>query len=273
MSKIAEQLGIHIDLYFTFIAWGLIFIRIFIMLLLNPFMGSKGVPGRVRMTTALVLATFMYPLIVDPVHDRLPDDKGILLALFFKEVFFGMTVGMMTTFVFHAIEAAGKIVDQQRGGANAELFVPQLGQVSLFGSFNYWLAIAVFLSVGGHRVFLQAFLGSFETVPLLVLPHFETAGFAPFLQLMTRLSGDVLIIAVQLAAPVMIVSILIDVILGITNKMAPQVNVFELGFAIRGYAAPLVMWVGLLIMVSQMKVILAAMIKSVNQLATVFGGS
>lgn len=271
MSALAEALGIKIDLYFTLIAWGLIFTRIFVMLLLTPFIGGKQVPTRARTAMALVFSIFLYPLIVPPIADSFPDDKGILFALFFKEIFFGFTVGLVTLMVFYALESAGRVVDQQRGEANAQIFLPQLGQVTIFGVFNFWLATAFFLSVGGHRLFLKAFFSSFIAIPLFAFPQLDP-GFSPFLQFVVRLSGDVLVIAMQLAAPVLITVLLIDIVLGIANKMAPQINVFELGFALKGYAGPLMVYVSLMVLVTQMDNIMKGMVKSVYEVTALFAG-
>lgn len=269
MEAILSALGIKTDLLFVFVCWALIFMRVLIVILLNPFLGGKGVPPQARMTVAIVLSLFLYPLIVPPLKGLLPVNKGIILALFFKEIFFGLTIGLVTTMVFYAIESAGRVVDQQRGEANAQLFVPQLGQVTIFGSFNYWMAVAFFLSIGGHRLFLKAFFESFQTVPLLGFPSLAP-GFSPFLQFLVRLSGDVLIIAMQLAAPVLITVLLIDIVLGIANKMAPQINVFELGFAVKGYAGPLMIYISLLVLITQMDTVMNGMVHSIYQLTTLF---
>lgn len=271
MTAFAESLGIRIDLYFSLICWGLIFTRIFVMLLLTPFLGSRAVPARARMATAIAFSLFLYPLLVPQLSGSVPDNKGVIIALFFKEIFFGFTISLVTVMVFFALEAAGRVVDHQRGGGNAELFVPQLGQVSLFGLFNFWLAIAFFLGIGGHRLFLKAFFLSFQTVPILALPDLAP-GFSPFLEFVVKLSGNVLIIAMQIAAPVVIASFLVDTVLGIANKMAPQINVFELGFAIRGYAAPLILYISILTIVSQMDKVMKGMVDSVYKLSTLFMG-
>jgi flagellar biosynthetic protein FliR len=270
MAPFIKSLGFDFDLFPELIVWGLIFVRIFVMLLIVPFMGSKALPGRARMALALVLSFFLYPLIGAPLKGSLPEGANVILALYFKEAFFGFTVGFVTLAIFHALEAAGNVVDNQRGGANAQLFVPALGQVSLFGLFNFWLGIAFFLSIGGHRLFFEAFFNSYLSVPLLKLPNLAP-GFSPFLEFIVRLSGDVLLIAIQLSAPVLIAVFLVDTVLGLANKMAPQINVFELGFGIKGYVAPLMIYVTMLVFVSQIHVILNTMIDSVKRVGILFG--
>jgi flagellar biosynthetic protein FliR len=269
MTAIAQQMGLDIDFYFVFFCCALLFSRIFIMLLFVPFLGSRAVPGRVRLITAFSLSLFLYPLIAPPLAHSFPESYGVLILLFFKEVFFGATIGLVTVMVFHAIEAGGRIIDAQRGGSNAQLFIPQLGQVTIFGMFMFWLAIAFFLSIGGHRHFLKAFFLSYETVPLLEFPGLAP-GFSPFLELIVRMAGDVLIIAVQFATPVLIAILLVDLVLGVANKMAPQINVFELGFAAKGYVGPLMLYVSLLIIVTQMDIVMKAMIKNIYRLSKIF---
>lgn len=270
MTAIAEQLGINIDFYFAFICWALIFTRIFIMLQLNPFLGGKVTPARVRMTTAIALSLFLYPFIVPQLEGQLPTDKGVIIALFAKEVFFGFTISLITIMVFYALEAAGRIVDHQRGGGNAELFNPQLGQVSLFGLFNFWLALFVFIGIGGHILFLKAFLESFQIVPILSLPDLAP-GLSPFLEFVIRFSGQVISIAMQIAAPVVIAAFLVDMVLGIANKMAPQINVFELGHGIRGYVANIVLYISIFFMVHQMEVVMSGMVQAVTAISKIFG--
>lgn len=270
MDQVLEQLGIKIDFYANGVVWFLIFLRVVMVVLLTPFLGTKAVPGRARMATSIVLSLFVYALIGPELAKSVPVDKLSLLPLILKEVFFGFTIALVTMMTFYALESAGRVVDSQRGGGNAQIFLPQLGQVTLFGLFNFWLAVAIFLAVGGHRHFLEAFIHSFETMPLLSLPTIAP-GFSPFLEFIVFLSGQVIVIAIKLSAPVLIAILLVDLVLGLANKMAPQINVFEMGFAIKGYLAPLMIYVSIIILVEQMDAITKGMIESVTRLAKLLG--
>lgn len=269
MGQLLKSIGFQSDYYNELIIWSLIFSRVFVMTLLTPFMGSRMLPNRARMALSISVSLYLYHVIGAPLVDMVPEDKGLLFALYFKEVFIGFTIGLITLMVFHAFEAAGNVVDNQRGGANAQLFVPSLGQVSLFGLFNFWFSIALFLAIGGHRYFFEAFFQSFQSVPILQLPNLDP-GFSPFLELVVRLSGDVLLIAIQLSTPVLIAVFLVDTVLGIANKMAPQINVFELGFGVKGYVAPLMIYVTLLVFASQMNLVMKTMIESVKKVSELF---
>jgi flagellar biosynthetic protein FliR len=268
VRRIFEQIGFESDLKQAGVIFMLIFFRVVMMVTLVPFIGSKAAPSRARLATSLILSVFIYQMIA-PYVGEVPADIVVIFALCLKEAFFGFVIGMITVMVFHALEAAGGVVDAQRGSANAQIFIPQLGQVSIFGLFNFWMSIAFFLSIGGHRYFLEAFFLTFQTVPLLEFPIYEP-GISAFAEFFITLTADVLTIAVQLSAPVLIAILLIDLVLGIANKMAPQINVFELGFSLKGYSGPLMICVSLLVLVSEIENILETMTKSVYKVAFLF---
>lgn len=271
MNQLAEQFGINIDFYSAAIGWGLIFVRVFAVLMLTPFIGGKGVPGRIRMVVGVVLTTFVYVSMGDDFLQKLPANKGFLIALFFKEIFIGLAIGMTAIMCFYAIEAGGRIVDNQRGSANAQIFLPALGQVSIFGLFQYWLGLSFFCAISGHVIFLKAFLEGFVIFPVYVMPHL-TPGISPFLELMIRMSADVLILGTQLAAPVLIAIFLTDLVLGIANKMAPQIPVFEIGFMMKGYVGIVMMYVSILVLVTQMDTFFDVMNTNVQKILLFFAG-
>lgn len=271
MASLEQQLGITIDLYSVFIIWGLVFTRTFIMMTLAPFIAGRGTSGRIRLLAALTLSLYIYMLFAKTWGDQLPDDKGVIIALFFKEIFVGLAIGLVTIMCFYAIEAGGRIVDNQRGSANAQIFLPQLGQVSIFGLFQFWLALSLFLSLSGHVPFLRAFVESFQQLPVLTLPR-VSPGFSPFLELMIRISADVLLWGMQLAAPVLIAIFLTDLVLGIANKMAPQIPVFELGFMVKGYVGIVMVYISILVIVSQMQLFFNMMNDNVRKAVLFLAG-
>lgn len=268
MSTALQYLISETRFFPYFAIFFLCFTRFLVVFTLIPFVGGQSVPGRIRVAVSMVFAAYLSYILAPGLLDIVPTDFMTLFGLFAKELLFAYVIGFVTMAIFRAFEAAGAIVDNQRGSANAMLFLPQLGQVSIFGLFNFWLAIALFLSIGGHRMFMEAFILSFDAVPLLAFPNFGS-GYSPFIELIVRLSGDVLVIATQLAAPVLIAILLVDLVLGLANKMAPQINVFELGFAVKGYMGPLMIYISLIVLLSQMRYFTDEMIKMIYRLQSI----
>lgn len=237
------------EVYFALTCLALIFIRTLMMLMVIPFIGSRSVPARVKVMTAAALTGFLYPLL-KPSFDisQFSGWDAVLIGLFLKESLVGFTIGLMASLVFYGIQAAGLMIDNQRGVANAQVFVPQLGtQGSIFGLLQFQAAVALFIVIGGHRQFLEAFFEGFLILPIFHFPTFATTS-GSFFDLFIHLTGDVLVLAVKISAPVIIAIFLADVVLGIANKVAPAINVFELGFSIKGIVGVFIVYISILIL-------------------------
>jgi len=245
---------------FLFIT-GLIFIRIMVAVTLTPYLGARPVPGTVRTALAFALTLFCYPFAsqLAPAN-QIPDNNILLFALFLKEALYGTFLGIINAMLFYGIQSAGNMIDNQRYVANARIFNPALAsQASLLGVFFFQFSIVLFIMFGGHRYFLEALIVSFQKVPLLSFPDMtrfavssgSNIEIVPILTFMARLSADTLIICLQLSAPIIIAIFVADLILGVMNRIAPMINVFEMGFSIKGFVGVLLFYLSLEILIFQ----------------------
>ncbi len=90
------------------------------------------------------------------------------------------------------------------------------------------MAALIFLSVDAHLWLLQAVQRSFVLIPFGGVISFE-----PSFVLISDLVGQVFIIGIQIALPVVATILLTDIGLGIVIRAVPQINVFVLGFPIK----------------------------------------
>jgi flagellar biosynthetic protein FliR len=118
------------------------------------------------------------------------------------------------------------------------------------------------LAIGAHRVFISALLRSFEIIPATRFPRLA-AGWTPLASSMTELTGGVLAIGVQLAAPAMVALLLTDLFFGLINRVAPQINVFFLGL-------PVKMMMGVLVILLSLQLFQDQYIHYFNESYTVF---
>jgi flagellar biosynthetic protein FliR len=214
---------------------GLAFARMLSFLVVVPFFGGAAVPARVKVATATAFVIILYPSLEAGLPKNAPLGFGPLgfVALLAKESFVGFTLGFVASLVFEAVQVAGRVIDFQRGSTMAEMFAPQLQtRVSELGQFKLQFAIVLFLVIGAHHFFISALLRSFEFIPAFGFPHLQ-AGWSPAAAFITRLTGGVLAIGVQLAAPAMIALLLTDLFFGIINRVAPQINVFFLSLPVK----------------------------------------
>lgn len=253
MDELYRKLGVNVNVSFCLIFFSLIWVRVLAMTMLIPFLFGKPVPRYVVTGASMVLAAFIYPQIVPANPPPLADDWLMLSVMYLKEAFYGLAIGMTAGFLFHAMSAVGQMIDNQRGTSIARSLIPELGeQVSLFGVFLFQLALVIYLSIGGHDAFLSSFFHSFVTLPVLEFPVVGP-GLYPMVDLFMKITGEVLYISMQMAMPVIIAIFIADIILGIANRVAPQINVWELGFNVKGYLGVLMVFVSITMVGDQIK--------------------
>jgi flagellar biosynthetic protein FliR len=215
---------------------GLAFARLLSFLVIAPFFGGAAAPARVKVATATAFVVIVYPALtigLPPDGRPLPFGAVGFIALIVKESLVGFTLGFVTSLAFEAIQVAGRIIDFQRGAMMGEVFAPQIQtQVSEMGQFKLQLSIVLFLAIGAHRVFIAALLHSFEIIPATGFPQFS-AGWTPLAASIAELTGAVVAIGVQLAAPAMVALLLTDLFFGLINRVAPQINVFFLSLPVK----------------------------------------
>lgn len=222
----------------------LTFSRFFAFIAVVPFFGGRFVTSKVKIAVATALVVITYPSLTA----ELPNNENQLglgvvafAGLIAKEIFVGFTLGFVASLVFEAVRVAGKVSDFQRGLMTKELFNFQTQlTVSQFEQFQFQLAIVVFLTIGAHRFFITSLIKSFEVIPILKFPQIE-AGWTPVAEFLTVMTASVLSIGIQLAVPIIITLLITDLLFGLINRIAPQINVFFLSL-------PAKMWIGIFVL-------------------------
>lgn len=205
--------------------------RIIPAIWIAPFAGGRLVPATVKLAVSLVLALVLHPLMAPSAAGLQGLAPLALAAVLLKEVLIGAGIGFVVALFFWAAEAAGWLIDRSRAAsvwpANSPLATLML-----------LMSILLFLTLGGHRIFLVALAGSYEAVPLLIFPTAE--GVAGFCLLCVRLTADLLLVAVSLAAPVLATLWLADVALGIAGRFSPASGSFFFSMPLRAVLGLLV---------------------------------
>ena len=217
----------------------LVVFRLAGMAMFAPLFGSARVPKRVRVMLVLILALGMTRSAPRPTV--LPDTPWQLAVGIGGEMAFGLAMGTIMSLVFIACQWAGEIIGQQMGFNLSEVFDPTFGaQGSLIGDAYFMLALVVFLLVGGHRTMLAGVNASFKILPPL------TPGInEPLLHLLAALFMSATVLALQLAAPMLVATLVVDLVLGILGKTMPQMNVMSLGLSLRTAVGAAVVFIGL----------------------------
>lgn len=253
METLGAKLGLNVNFPFVLTMAALIWTRVLAMVSVIPFLFAKPAPQMARVGTSIVITIFLYPILVT--GNAMPPEVGMygLPVLFLKEILFGLAMGFMVSIMFYGFQSAGQMIDNQRGVSLARILIPELGeQASITSHFMFQFAVVLFLVLGGHRLFLKSFIESYQVLPLFQFPE-SVAGLQPLMTLFIVMTGKVIFISIQIAAPVIVAILMADIILGVANRFAPQINVWELGFNIRGYIGILMLFLSLSIVARQVE--------------------
>jgi flagellar biosynthetic protein FliR len=222
--------------------------RLVPMIWFVPFWGGRLVPATAKTALSLLFGLLLYPLIAPALQSLGQAPATLVVAVLIKEVAVGFALAFVVGLVFYAAQSAGWLIDLSRGANLAETLVPQGGgRSSPLGTLYLLLAVVLFLSLGGHHLFIAAMGHAYQAVPLLAFPAVD--GLRAFAALCGRLNADMILIALSLAAPVVATLLLVDLVLGWLNRFAPQFNVFFLAMPLKALVGigVVVLSVGLLL--------------------------
>lgn len=207
----------------------LVLARIVGLTLLAPVFGSRMVPPRVRIALVVFLTVSMLPSMAaaNAPSVEFHSTAALLLALF-VETAVGLMLGLIAQFVFGAVLMAGELAGMQMGLGLSSLIDPQNhDRVVVLAQWQNTLALLLFLTVDGHHMLIQAIAESFRRMPAGAA-SLSSAG----LGMTVAFAGEIFVLALKLAAPVLILILLVNATLGALAKLIPQLNVMVVGFPI-----------------------------------------
>lgn len=213
--------------------------RVAAMCLSTPMFGSRNIPRRVRTMFALVLTLGLMPVL--PPVAAFPASMWTLAIGIGGEILFGVVLGMATSFVFVSVQWAGEIMGQQMGLSLGETFDPQAGvRGSAVGDIYFLMTLVIFLVIRGHHALIKGVAASFTVLPPL------SFGMTPdVLDMIVNLLGATTTLALQLAAPMLVTLLVVELVLGFIGKSVPQINVMTSGLSLRTMVGMVVLIVGI----------------------------
>jgi flagellar biosynthetic protein FliR len=247
-----QALNEQIDATRALVTFALIMARVMAIVVLVPFLGGKNAPPEVKMGMGVTLTLILWPTVLANISGELPVTPLGFVVMMLKETFVGVAIGFVTAEIFYTVELAGQLIDMLRGANQIQTMVPEITErSSAFGNLQYQLLVALFLSLDMHHSFMRSLFESFVAIPITEFPQMRY-GFEGFVELMMRISADVLLVAVTLAAPVGIVCLIVETAFGLLNRVAPQVNAYFMAFPAKVMAGVMIFFVSSSMILDQM---------------------
>ncbi|SCC91132.1 flagellar export pore protein [Thiomonas sp. X19] len=201
------------------------FLRVLAMLSVAPVFGATQIPIQVRVGLAVLIAVALAPAL--PAMPPVQLGSGLAWMLVVQQLLVGAVIGLAMTLILSAVQLAGSIIGLQMGLGFSTLFDPVQGvQVTTLASFLNLLAMLLFVSLNGHLLLLAVLARSFVLIPVGPALGLGAATWHAL-----ALEGSALFsLGLALAAPVLGVLIIANLGLATLSKLAPQLNLFAIGF-------------------------------------------
>lgn len=243
----------------------LILMRLASFVSVAPFFNTANTPRRLKIGFSFALTILVF--YVQP--ELAVTYEGVIefAAIVVKEVVVGLILGAMTAFCVQIIMFAGKIIDMDIGISMAQIYDPTTRmQVGIMGNFYYYLLMLLLILSGLHRYLVAAIVETFRVIPL---------GSAKFggsiITTVISFMKDYFIIGFRIALPIFAAILMLNCILAILAKVAPQMNMFVVGMQLKLTVGILVIFFTISMMpavssfiLEEIKSIMAALVRGMS---------
>jgi len=201
-------------------------LRVSGLMVFAPFLSNAVIPPRIKVILVMAVTAVLYPIYA-PRLETLDLSKWPIIVG--TETMLGVAIGVATYAVFEAVLVAGQMLSIQMGYSLVNILDPTTQvESTVVALFHQSMALLIFLSLNVHHWILRAVAHSFEYLPpgtVTVNPRFT--------QVLLHEGAIILELGVQIAAPVLAATLLMDLILGLLGKSSPQMPLMLLGPAVK----------------------------------------
>ncbi|TQV71251.1 flagellar biosynthetic protein FliR [Denitrobaculum tricleocarpae] len=220
-----------------------VFVRVGATMMLLPGFAEPYVAPRTRLMLALLISIVIAPVVGDTVPP-LPDAVLTLALLIIGELVIGFFLGTVTRLFLATMATAGMIIAFMSSLANALVDDPSSQQQgSIMGSFLTTVAVLMMFLLDLHHVMLMAVADSYT----LFRPG-EALPMGDLSEMITRVVAKTFLLAVQLAAPFIVVGTIFYLGLGVLGRLMPQVQIFFVAMPLQVAMGVIILFLSLPVM-------------------------
>ncbi len=205
----------------------LILVRITGFLYTAPFFSLRNVPVKVKSGMSIFLTAILYYAV--PL--TMPEYIGVIgfAILVVKEAIAGALMGLFANVAYHILAFSGQIIDMEIGFSMVNELDPTSNiQTTITANLYGYLIMLMMIITDLHHFILQALVDSFQVIGI------GNAVIRPDMyQLMLTFIIDYFVIAFRIVLPVFASIMLVNTVLAILAKVAPQMNMFVIGMQLK----------------------------------------
>lgn len=205
--------------------FALLLVRPGMLVAIAPALGGMQVPVPVKVGLTVFIAIGLLPSVAVPAELA----NLTLSMVIAREAVIGLSIGFALRALIAGAEFAGHLSGQQIGFSYGATIDPQSGvRNNMLATFYGLLATLGFLAINGHHAVLRALAQSYAALPIG-----SGSLDASVVSSVRDILGLVFIVAVRLAAPVVIVLLIVELIVGLISRASPVMNYMVIGYPLR----------------------------------------
>ena len=217
----------------------LLFCRIGSAIMLLPGFGEAYVSPTIRAVLAMLITLVVYLPLKDNLPAEQPTNLGQLAALIVGEITVGLFIGGVVRILLSVWHITGMLIALQSGLASATLFDPnQGGQGAIIGVFLSTTAMTLLFATDTHHLMLMGIIDSYQTFNVGKLPP-----MGDFSDFAAKTLSSAFRQALMISAPVMVVTLFMNVMAGIMSRLMPAMQVFFIMMPVQIFVAFIIMMI------------------------------
>ena len=200
-----------------------------------PGFSARFIPKKIKALVTFVIAF----LISFNIKVNLDFEVFSLMSLVFvgSELLTGIAIGFIANIFLTGFLLVGKVVGMQVGIGFSNIVDPTSGlNVPALGQFYYTLAFILFFVFNGHLFFIHVLANSFNQINLG--QALEANNYLVIAKYITEVFKFGLGLAITAVAALLF----INFALGAMTRMAPQLNLFTIGFPLKMVTGLIIVW-------------------------------
>ena len=193
----------------------LILVRISCFVYIAPFFGTRNAPSQAKIAFSFFVALLVYGF-VDKTAIEYTGMIGYAIIVL-KEGITGLLIGFAANICNSIILFAGNIDPTMNT------------QVTITGNLYNYFILLLLIATDMHHVILQAVVDSFTVVPI----NGQIFNWDSLAGSITQYMTDLFVIGFRIFLPIFACMMILNCILGILAKVAPQMNMFAVGMQMK----------------------------------------
>ena len=214
---------------YTFEYFLMILVRVASFVFIAPFFGMNNTPNRIKIGLSVFTSLIIYQLIMpkNPLEYSGVIEFAIIVL---KEGITGLLIGFAANICNSIVLLSGKMIDMEIGLAMVDVFDPSSNQqVSITAQLYNYLILLLLIVTNMHYYVLRALVDSYQVIPV----NGTVFQWNHLLGSMTDYMTHLMVIGFRIVLPVFATSMILNCILGVMAKVAPQMNMFAVGIQLK----------------------------------------